>query len=258
MEPHTTGRRGVPRAEGRPLVLGHRGASADAPENTLAAFRVAIEQGADGVELDVRRCATGEVVVFHDEDASRIAGVPLRVADARLAELRALDVGAHREPRFRGERIPLLGEVLDALPGAFVNVELKSGGRRADVGLAAAVARVLRAQRAGGRAIVSSFDYRLVVAFRLAAPEIPVGLLVEAERPRPLLTALAARLVGPAAIHPDRRLVTPARARAWRERGLALCVWTVDDPEEARGLAALGAAAIITNVPGRIRAALAR
>ena len=249
MEPHTSG---VPRAEGRPLVLGHRGASADAPENTLAAFKLAIEQGADGVELDVRRCATGEVVVFHDEDAARIAGVPLRVADAPLAELRALDVGTHRDPRFRGERIPLLEEVLAALPGAFVNVELKSRGRP-DVGLAAAVARVLRVAGAGGRAIVSSFDYRLVVAFRVAAPEIPVGLLVEAERPRPLLTALATRLVGPAAIHPDRRLVTPARARSWSARGLALFVWTVDDPEEARRLAALGAAAIITNVPGRIR-----
>jgi glycerophosphoryl diester phosphodiesterase len=252
MEPHTSG---VPRAEGRPLVLGHRGASADAPENTLAAFKLAIEQGADGVELDVRRCATGEVVVFHDEGAARIAGVPLRVADAPLAELRALDIGTHRDPRFRGERIPLLEEVLAALPGAFVNVELKSGGRP-DVGLAAAVARVLRVAGAGGRAIVSSFDYRLVVAFRVAAPEIPVGLLVEAERPRPLLTALATRLVGPAAIHPDRRLVTPARARSWSARGLALFVWTVDDPEEARRLAALGAAAIITNVPGRIRAAL--
>ncbi len=137
-----------------------------------------------------------------------------------------------------------------------VNVELKSRERRPDLGLATAVARVLRDARAEGRVIVSSFDYRLVVAFRVAAPEIPAGLLVEAERPRKFLTALATRLVRPAAIHPDRRLVTPARARAWSARGLALNVWTVDDPEEASRLAALGAAAIITNVPGRIRAAL--
>src|SRR5512138_1115210 len=67
----------APRAEGRPLVLGHRGASADAPENTLAAFRLAMAQGADGVELDVWRCATGEVVVVHDEDLTRVAGAPL-------------------------------------------------------------------------------------------------------------------------------------------------------------------------------------
>jgi len=249
------GTRGAPRADGRPLVLGHRGASADAPENTLAAFRLALAQGADGVELDVWRCATGEVVVFHDEDAGRIAGVPLSIPDAPFAALRALEVGGER---LRGERIPRLEEVLAALPGAVVNVELKSRGRRPDLGLAAAVAHVLREARAEGRVIVSSFDYRLVVAFRVAAPEIPVGLLVEAERPRTILTALATRLVRPAAIHPDRRLVTPARARAWRARGLALNVWTVDDPEEARRLAALGASAIITNVPGRIRAALTR
>lgn len=245
-----------PRAEGRPLVLGHRGASADAPENTLAAFRLALAQGADGVELDVWRCATGEVVVFHDEDTARLTGVPLTVPDAPLPALRALDVGAHRGARFAGERIPRLEEVLEALPGAIVNVELKARRRRPDLELAPAVARVLRGGNTAGRVVVSSFDHRLVVAFRLAAPEIPVGLLVEAEHPRPLLTALATRLLRPAAIHPDRRLVTPARARGWIARGLAVNVWTVDDPEEARGLAALGASAIITNVPGRIRAAL--
>lgn len=240
----------------RPLVLGHRGASAEAPENTLAAFRLAVAQGADGVELDVWRCASGEVVVFHDEDTARIAGVRLPVPEAPLHALRALDVGSHRGARFAGERIPLLAEVLEALPGAIVNVELKSRVRRPDVGLAAAVARVLRVAGAERRAVVSSFDYRLVVAFRLAAPEIPVGLLVEAEHPRRLLTALAIPLVRPAAIHPDRRLVTPSRARRWRARGLAVNVWTVDDPDEARRLAALGASALITNVPERIRAAL--
>src|SRR4029453_13086438 len=105
MQPCT---RGAPRADGRPLVLGHRGASADAPENTLAAFRLARAQGADGVELDVRRCATGEVVVIHDGDARRTAGAPLRIAEAPLAALRALDAGAWKGERFRGERIPLL------------------------------------------------------------------------------------------------------------------------------------------------------
>src|SRR5512147_1098251 len=113
------------RAGGRPLVLGHRGASAAAPENTLAAFRLAMEQGADGVELDVHRCATGEVVVIHDEDARRTAGADLRVAASPLAALRALDAGGWRGERFQGERIPLLAEVLEALPGALVNVELK-------------------------------------------------------------------------------------------------------------------------------------
>lgn len=245
----------APRGDGRPLVLGHRGASADAPENTLSAFRLALAQGADGVELDAWGCATGEVVVGHDEDMRRVAGSPLRVRDAPLSDLRALDVGAWKGERFRGERMPLLEEVLEALPRAVVNVELKSRGR--DQRLAAAAARVIARAGAGGRVIVSSFDWRLLVSFRLAAPAVPVGLLFDGDRAWRVRLAAALRLLGPSAVHPDRALVTPERARAWSARGLAVNVWTVDDPAEARRLAALGVAAIVTNVPAAIRAALA-
>jgi glycerophosphoryl diester phosphodiesterase len=138
-----------------------------------------------------------------------------------------------------------------------VNVELKSRGGR-DLGLAAAAARVLLEAGAGDRTIVSSFDYRLLVAFRMSAPRLATGLLFDAERRWRLRTALALRLVGPAAVHPDRRLVTPGRARDWAARGLAMNVWTVDDPAEAERLCALGAGAIITNEPGPIREAIRR
>jgi glycerophosphoryl diester phosphodiesterase len=178
----------------------------------------------------------------------------LRVPDAPLAALRALDVGAWKEERFRGERIPLLAEALEALPGAVVNVELKSRG--GDLRLARAAASVVARAGAQGRVLVSSFDWRLLAAFRLAAPEVPVGLLFDAERRWRLRLGVALRLFGPAAVHPDRRLASAPRIAAWRARGLAVNVWTVDEPEEARALARAGAAAIITNVPARIRAAL--
>ncbi|HEX9400425.1 MAG TPA: glycerophosphodiester phosphodiesterase [Anaeromyxobacter sp.] len=239
----------------RPLVLGHRGASAEAPENTLAAFRLAIAQGADGVELDVWRCATGEVVVAHDEDLVRVGRSPLRLPDAPLAALRAVDVGAWKGERFRGEAIPLLSEVLAALPDAVVNVELKSRGAP-DLGLAQAVAEVIWRAGAGGRVIVSSFDWRLVAAFRLASPGVATGLLFEDAHAWRLRTFLAVRSLRPAAVHPDRVLATDARVRRWAARGLAVNVWTVDDPAEAARLARAGATAIITNVPGRVRAAL--
>jgi glycerophosphoryl diester phosphodiesterase len=135
-----------------------------------------------------------------------------------------------------------------------VNVELKSRGR--DVRLAAAAARVIADAGAEGRVVVSSFDWRLVVAFRVAAPEVPVGLLFERAFAWRARLALAIRLLGPSAVHPERTLVAPGRARRWAGRGLAVNVWTVDDPGEARRLAALGAAAVITNVPGRIAGAL--
>src|SRR5512137_2737434 len=125
----------IPVPEGRPLVLGHRGASAEAPENTLAAFRRAMEQGADGFELDVWRCGSGEAVVVHDADTRRTGQAALEVRRTPLPVLRALDVGGWRGDEFRGERIPALGEVLDAFPAAVVNVEMKSG-RIPDAGLA--------------------------------------------------------------------------------------------------------------------------
>src|SRR5262249_7195163 len=123
--------------EGRPLVLGHRGASAEAPENTIAAFSLALAQGADGVELDAQRCASGEVVVVHDASFARTTGLAELVTRTSYAVVRTLDAGSWKSERFRGERIPLLSEVLEAFP-RLVNVELKceaidDGGLTAEV-----------------------------------------------------------------------------------------------------------------------------
>jgi glycerophosphoryl diester phosphodiesterase len=241
----------------RPKILGHRGASADAPENTLAAFRLAVELGADGVELDVWRCGTGEVVVLHDADTRRTAGAALRVRRATFRELRALDVGAWRGERFRGERIPLLEEVLEALPGAEVNVELKAEGFP-DLALAAAVARVVRAAGAAERCVVSSFDAALLAAFGAAAPEVALGLLVAEGRAWRLRVEVVARLLRAGAVHAEASLVTPPRAEAWRRRGLAVRAWTVDGEAEVARLARLGVAAVITNRPAVALAAARR
>jgi glycerophosphoryl diester phosphodiesterase len=243
-----------PRAPGRPLVLGHRGASRDAPENTLAAFHLALAQGADGFELDVWRCQSGEPVVIHDATAARTAGAPLRVTDEPLARLRQLDAGAWKGAAHRGARIPSLGEVLEAFPHAVVNVELKSAGL-GDPRLAAAVARLVTALRAEERVLVSSFDYSLLAAFRLLAPRVPVGLLFARDQRWALRDRLGGLLL-PAAVHPERTLAGDERVAAWRQRGLAVNVWTVDDPGEVVRLARAGAAAVISNVPGEARRAL--
>jgi len=235
----------VPRADGRPLVLGHRGASRDATENRLAAFRLAMAQGADGVELDVWRCRTGEVVVFHDQDAQRLAGSSLRIGRASLADLRRLDLG-------RGERIPLLHEVLEALPGAVLNVELKSG-RVGDPRLASEVGRILREHGAEERVIVSSFDHLLLSAFRLLEPRIAVGLLFEKRRAWKMRLAVSRQLLPSAALHPGLSLTTVEQMRDWSRQGRAVLVWTVDDPAEVARLCELRAAAVITNTPGPTR-----
>jgi glycerophosphoryl diester phosphodiesterase len=241
-------------AGSRPIILGHRGASADAPENTLAAFRLAAEQGADGVELDVWRCRTGEVVVHHDADTLRTTGVARRITASAWSELRILDAGAWKGERFQGERIPLLAEVLEALPGAVVNVELKSTGWP-DLALAAAAARVVRDAGASRRCLVSSFDLALLAAFRRAAPEVATGVLFEG-RAWWWRAEAGVRGAGTGAVHPPFVLATDARVRAWRRRGLEVNVWTVDDGGEAARLAAAGATALITNRPAAARAAL--
>jgi glycerophosphoryl diester phosphodiesterase len=243
------------RSHAAPLVLGHRGASADAPENTLSAFGLALEQGADGFELDVWRCGTGEVVVHHDPDTGRTGGRSLRVTRASLAELRRLDVGSWKATRFAGERVPTLREVLGAFPGATVNVELKSAGRP-DPRLALAVAAVLRDAGAAERCLVSSFDLALLAAFRLAAPRVACGVLVDAGPRWALRAGAAARLLRPCAIHPQWTLITPRRLARWRARGLAVNAWTVDRPEELGRLALAGVSALITNRPALAREAV--
>ena len=228
-------------------ILGHRGASAHVVENTMAAFRRARADGADGVELDVRLCQSGEVVVFHDEDLRRLAGRPERVA--------ALSLRALREVRLAGEPIPLLAEVLEELSGLLINVEIKAPRALPPPGLVAATARVIAARDG---VLVSSFNPFALAELRVRAPRLPVGLLFHAEQSRPLRDAWARHVLRPCAVHPEHVLVDLAAARAWRREGLEINVWTVDRPEDVRRMADAGVDAIITNDPAATRRMLAR
>jgi glycerophosphoryl diester phosphodiesterase len=236
-----------------PLVIAHRGASHDAPENSLAAFRAARAQGADGVELDVMRCASGEVVVFHDDDLERLGGRAGAVRRTGWDELRAIDLGG-------GERIPLLDQVLEETRPLLINVELKSAprwpARLVDDGLAHEVAAILARHRAEERALVSSFDPLLLGRFRRAAPTVAIGLLFSSEQSRPLKRAWAAPVLQPLALHPEAALVDAVALAGWRARGFTVHAWTVDDPAEVRALAALGVDGLITNRPAATRTAL--
>ncbi len=231
-------------------ILGHRGASADAPENTLPAFRLALEQGADGVELDARLCASGEVVVFHDETLERLAGQPGRVVQTPWSTLRTLQVVS---PSGRAP-IPLLAQVLDALPRtAWLNVELKadSGWLR----LAARVARLLVDGGHQSHVVVSSFHPMCLLALAAWGPSLRRGILLEPDRPAWLAFGPLA-LLGRDAVHPSNAEVTEEGVRAWHTRGREVAVWTVDDVARARTLASWGVDALITNRPGLLCAAL--
>ncbi|CAM4387842.1 glycerophosphodiester phosphodiesterase [Corallococcus exiguus] len=236
------------------LLLAHRGASADAPENTLEAFAEAVRQGADGVELDAMVCGSGEVVVCHDERLDRLAGQPWEVRSTPWWKLSRADVGTPLG--FAPARIPLLEEVLDALPEHFlVNIELKCD-RFDDGGLAAGVARLLRERDLAGRVVVSSFNPLCLFRLAAVAPTLRRGFLIDPDKPWALQAYALSPLVSSHSVHPFHEACTPERVAAWNDAGLRVAAWTVDDPQRARELRDLGVSYLITNRPGRVREAL--
>lgn len=235
-------------------ILGHRGASADFPENTLEAFEGAVAQRADGVELDVMVCGSGELVVCHDEWLDRLAGRHWEVATTPWRKLKQADVGSRLG--FPPARIPLLAEVFDALPKDFVvNVELKCDTAD-DRGLSVAVGAFLRARGELERVFVSSFNPLCLVRLARAFPELKRGFLLDPDKAWWPQASLWLPLVAKTSVHPHFSACTPARVNAWHERGWQVAAWTVDDPDEARSLRAMGVEWLITNQPAALRRVL--
>jgi glycerophosphoryl diester phosphodiesterase len=233
----------------RPLVIGHRGASAVAPQNTLAAFRKAMELGADGVELDVQLSADGVPVVMHDFTVDRTTDGTGPVRSKTLAELKALDAGSTFSPQFVGERIPTLSQVLAGLEGKLlVNVELKDFNPRGS-GLEAPVVEVARKHAMEKRVLFSSFNPLALRRVKRLAPDIPAGLLYAEDLPIYLRRAWLAPFIPHEARHPHFSMVTESLIKWCHGHGLRVNTWTVDDPAEMRRLIALGVDGILTNTP---------
>jgi glycerophosphoryl diester phosphodiesterase len=236
-------------------IHAHRGGSALAPENTMLAFEGAAALGADYIELDVRRCATGELVVIHDADLTRLAGQPDRVDQLTLALLQQADVGAHFGDVLA--RVPTLAEVLESLRGRIrFNIEVKEDALTGD-GTATAVGELIAAMGMDGEVIVSSFNPGSLwrVGRRCAAPR---GLIYPMEgdgsfshrlRDRVMRRPRTATLVSAFALHPRETEVTDEAVRKAHRRGLAMNVWTVNDPVRMRELAELRVNALITDRP---------
>lgn len=248
----------------QPLIVAHRGASYDAPENTLAAFRLAWEQGADGIEGDFHLTADGEIACIHDKDTERVAGVKHVVAETPLATLRQLDVGAWKNPKFAGERMPTLAEVLAIVPaGKMFFIELKVGVE--------IVPGVLEAIDDSGikpeQVVVISFDADAIAAVERARMGLRTQWLTDykqdedgAWRPTEETVAMNLRKSGADALGSK---ANPAVLDAKFLNNLAAAdvgefgVWTVDDPEVARFYIERGAWSITTNRPAWLREQLA-
>lgn len=231
----------------RPLVMAHRGARDVAPENTVAAFRAAVDLGADAVELDITRCASGEIVVIHDDTVDRTSNGSGRVDSLAWDALRELDAGSWFDPRFAGEPLPLLDEVLDAVAGHVrFNIEIKhqrTGMQPVEQDLA----DNLRRRNLIPDTIVSSFDTGALKRLRRVSPEIPRALLYSRDMPLGLRHAWPRYWLAPQALHPHYSMVD-ARYVHWAHLAeYRVNVWTVNEDADIARMAELDVDAIITD-----------
>ena len=208
-------------------------------------MRLALSQGADGVELDVRLCAGGEVIVLHDPDLRRVAGVALLAADAGFDQLRTVDLGA-------GERVPLLNEAIELVlgAGALLNIELKSDVPDEDELTAGVVERVAACPAAmRAKLLFSSFSLHICELLHAALPNVPTALLFGRQRLEPPPWA--------SVIHPRESLVDARAVHAWHAQGLIVNTWTVNDARRAIELAHAGVDGIVTDDVPLVLSALA-
>ncbi|MDE2748718.1 MAG: glycerophosphodiester phosphodiesterase family protein [Chloroflexota bacterium] len=236
------------------LVFGHRGALAQAPMNTLAAFDCARQQGADGIELDLQLSRDGHLVVIHDYTVDATTDGHGDVAEMSLAELKRLDAGAWFSAAFAGERIPTLDEVFDAFGDKLlINVEIKSSpawGYRADKLLAECVRRHGMSERV----IVSSFDPVILRNLRQMMPAAIMGFLYQPDMPAAHYLPL--KRLWHQARHPRQDMVDQGYMNWARAQRYFVNVWTVNDGERALELGRLGVNTIITDEPATIIRAL--
>jgi glycerophosphoryl diester phosphodiesterase len=247
------------------LIIGHRGASHDAPENTIAAFKLAVEQGADGFEGDYWLNAGGQIVCLHDKDTKRVAGKLLSVTKAPFDKLRALDVGSWKDPKWRDERAPTFEECLAVVPaGKKFFVELKSGPE-----IVGPLAKVIaKSSISPGQIVFISFHDDAIAACKKQMPHIKAMWLCgfpkdqKDGKKRPTADEVAATLkrikadslgAEAATEYFNAEFIKRLDELGCREFG----VWTVDDPKVAQLYAKLGAWSITTNRPGWLREKMA-
>jgi len=224
----------------------HRGASGHAPENTLAAFRVAMEMGAHMSELDVQQTADDRLVLLHDDELERTTNGSGMLWQKELAELQKYEAGSWFAPKFAGEPLPTLEEVVALVRGRMqLNIEVKLHGHERD--LARLVVETIRREKFEAECIVTSFGHQVADEIKKLAPEIRVGYIFGKEEyhegvfngPVEVLSA-------------NHYLISPEFMRKARAAGKDVHVWTVNDKPLMHRMLELGVDAIITNFPDRL------
>ncbi len=214
----------------------------------MLAFDKARDAGADGIELDVRLDADGNVVVFHDSALLRLTGQPGRIEQTSAS--------ARKELRVRGEPIPLLADVLHTYD-LEIDVEIKSNQPGREAALVEATAKVIKASGRIEQVLVSSFDPFALVQFHRHLPGVALGYIFGKDQALPLRKGWAGIAVGASLVHPQHTLCTKKTVAAWQRAGTPINVWTVDDRAELLRLAALGVDGVFSNDPAHALAVFA-
>ena len=248
-------------SDGSVWVIGHRGASRDCPENTIAAFDEALHQGADGIELDLQLSRDGVPVVYHDKTLRKAGGGRKRVAQLDLRDIKRLDAGSWLDKKFRGQHIPTLEEVL-ARYGRKTRLLLEiktregSAGRDRHLLLARSVAALVRQTKTSDAAMLLSFDGDVLEACAGEAPGL--RCVLNLKPPRALRETLRERLRPLFALSVDVRTLTPAFAAAVREAGKPILAYTCNTPRRLERALRAGAIGVLSDRPGWLKTALER
>jgi glycerophosphoryl diester phosphodiesterase len=231
------------------IKVAHRGASGSYPENTRLAFEKALEASVDMIEMDCQLSRDGHVVIFHDQNLRRIAGVRGTVKGKTLHQLKKLDVGARFKRSFRGERIMTLEEVMSLLAGKVdLNLEIKAPVR-GPLGIELKILFILSYYRYLQRSIISSSDRRVLERVREFAPNARIGIIYsKGFKDDPF--EIASRLDADS-VHIEKSYVTVERLRRAQELGLKVFVWTVNDVGDMNRFLSMGVHGIISDFPER-------
>lgn len=234
-----------------PKIYAHRGSSADAPENTMSAFQLAIEQGADGIELDIQMTADGKIVVIHDETLDRTTDGRGLVVQHTYEQLAQYNAAANYPDWAHKEKIPLLQDVLALLAPTELelNIELKNGVVPYE-GMEEAVIRLVREYGMENRVVFSSFNHYSMVKMAQLAPEIETAVLYMAGIYEPWNYV---KPLGIRALHPYYLGVRPEIVQGAKAAGIKIRPFTVDAEADLKKMIALGVDAVITNDPLRMK-----
>lgn len=240
-------------------IIGHRGASHDAPENTLESFQMAWQQNADAVELDIMISRDGRIVVIHDKETKRLAGLDCLVVDQSFEELRKLDVGRWKDVRWEGTRIPLFSDVLASIPaGKRLFIEIKCGSEV----LPELKRELAEAKRPAAQTVLIGFSAKTMADAKRAFPDLENYWIVDIKpnpktgKKSPTVEELiqGAKEAGVDGLDLSaHEIIDRDFATKIREAGLKLAVWTVNDPAVARQMIKAGVQGLTTDRPGWMR-----